>query len=327
MPAPMWAYLSAGAREGRTRDENRAAWADVRFRPRVMRGTGAVATETTLLGQRVATPLGVAPSSMQRVIDDDGEKAMAAGCAQAGALHVVSSNAGHVFVDIANAGREAASGTPWWLQVYVPPDRHSTAPVLAAAVDAGASAIVLTADTPYPGTKYAPAEEDWAGIDLSWHRRNFARPGEARQARDLAPADIEWLASSTGLPIVVKGVLRADDARRCVDAGARAVYVSNHGGRQLDRAVTSCSALPEVVAEVGDEVEVYVDGGVRSGLDVLAALSLGARGVLVGRPALYALAAGGSGGVAGLLRVLAEELSEALELAGCTRLEDANTLR
>lgn len=323
VPAPMWAYLESGAREGVTRDEAREAWASVRLWPRVLRGQGAPEIGTTLLGAPVRTPVGVAPTSMQRVAHPDGELAMAAGAAAAGALHVVSSNAGHLFADIGAAARAVDPDALWWLQAYLPPEREEAVPVLRAAADAGARAVVLTVDTPFPGTKYAPPESDWDGHDLSWHRVNFADPTTDRHHRGLRPDDLGWITAVCGLPVVVKGVLRADDARVCVDAGAAAVWVSNHGGRQLDRSASTAAALPAVAAAVGGDAEVYVDGGVRCGLDALAALALGARAVLVGRPALHALAVDGSTGVAALVETLGEELVEALELAGCASSQDA----
>lgn len=323
VPAPMWAYLESGAREGTTRDEATDAWRSVRLWPRVLHGDGPPDVGTTLLGATVRTPVGVAPTSMQRVLHPDGELATAAGAAAAGALHVVSSNAGRLFPDIDAAGRSVDPDAVWWLQAYLPPDREDAAPVLRAAAEAGARAIALTVDTPFPGTKYEPAETDWDGHDLSWHRANFADPAASRHHRGLRPEDLAWIRDTCGLPVVVKGVLRADDARRCVDAGAAAVWVSNHGGRQLDRAASTAAALPHVVAAVGADAEIYVDGGVRSGLDAITALGLGARAVLVGRPVLHALAVDGSTGVAGLLDTLTEELGEALELAGCRVPEDA----
>lgn len=326
LPAPMWSYLESGAREGTTRDEATAAWRSTRLWPRVLHGGGTPDVGTTLLGAAVRTPVGVAPTSMQRVAHPDGELAMASGAAAAGALHVVSSNAGHRFADVDAAARSVDPDAAWWLQAYLPPDREDAAPVLRAAAEAGARAVVLTVDTPFPGTKYQPAEADWDGIDLSWHRANFADPAADRHHRALRPEDLAWIRDTSGLPVVVKGVLRPDDARRCVDAGAAAVWVSNHGGRQLDRAVSTATALPRVAGAVGADAEVYVDGGVRSGLDVLSALALGARAVLVGRPALHALAVDGSAGVAGLLDTLTEELVEALELAGCRLPEEAATL-
>jgi 4-hydroxymandelate oxidase len=183
---------------------------------------------------------------------------------------------------------------------------------------------VLTADTPVVGTKYgdcASGRTVWEFADPSWLRVNFPqgfgdRPGDEK-ATDLGPRDVAWLAAATGLPVVVKGVLHPTDARRCVDAGAAAVWVSNHGGRQLDGAVATADALADVVAEVGGSAEVYVDGGISVGRHVLAALGLGARAVFLGRPVLYALAVGGSAGVRNLLHGLHREVVEALRLAGC----------
>ncbi len=200
-------------------------------------------------------------------------------------------------------------------------------PVLVEAVAQGARAVVLTADTPFPGTKYGVDDADWTGIDLSWWRTNFAEPESPDPWKGaLAPDDVAWLGDRAGVPVVVKGVLRADDAVRCLDAGATAIYVSNHGGRQLDRSVPTARALREVVAAVGDRAEVYVDGGIRSGLDAMAALALGARAVLVGRPALHALALDGARGVERVLTDLSEELAEALVLAGCGTPADTRDL-
>lgn len=326
VPAPMWAHLESGAREGITRQEATDTWRSVRLWPRVLQGHGPPAVGTTLLGAPVRTPIGVAPTSMQRVVHPDGELATAAGAAAAGAVHVVSSNAGHLLADVDAAARAVDPDAVWWLQAYLPPDRENVVPVLRAAAEAGARAVALTVDTPFPGIKYQPAEVDWDGHELSWHRANFADPRAARHHRGLRPEDLAWIRDACGLPVVVKGVLRADDARRCLDAGAAAVWVSNHGGRQLDRTVSTAEALPRVATAVGSDAEVYVDGGVRSGLDALIALALGARAVLVGRPVLHALAVDGPAGVHGLLDTLTEELVEALELAGCADPSDASSL-
>jgi 4-hydroxymandelate oxidase len=247
---------------------------------------------------------------------------MARAATAAGVPHVVSSNAGFPLADVGAIG-------PWWVQAYLTADRADVLPMLRAATDAGAAAVVLTADTPVVGSKRGVDDADWADLDLSWHRGNFAqhvRDAPGVWARDVTEADIGWLAETTGLPVVVKGILRPDDARRCVAAGAAAVWVSTHGGRQLDRAVASATALPTVAGEVGGEVEVYVDGGVRSGLDVLTALALGADAVFLGRTPFYALATAGEAGVARLLEELADELLEALRLAGCRDLREVRDL-
>jgi 4-hydroxymandelate oxidase len=314
----VWTYVQSGSYGEVSAAEAAEAWRDVRFRTRVLRGHGEPDVRTSLLGTEVASPLAVAPTSMQRAVHPQGERAMSRGATEAGCLHVVASNAGTPFDQLAEG--------PWWLQVYLPPERELFCPVLDAAVAAGARALVLTADTPFPGTKYAAEQGDWTGIDVSWWRTNFPEPKPGAWARDPGLDDIAWLRDQGGLPVVVKGVLRGDDARRCLDAGAAAIYVSNHGGRQLDRAISGAEALVDVVEAVGGRAEVYVDGGIRSGLDGLAALALGARGVFLGRPTLHALAVDGARGVHRLLSEMTGELREALELAGCAGLGDARDL-
>ena len=226
---------------------------------------------------------------------------------------VVSSNAGSPFEAI------AATGVSWWLQMYVTSDRTRTTDVVQRALDAGASAVVLTADTPVVARKEVGDRSVWDVVDPAWLRANFTEDG-AEKARDLGPQDVAWLAGRFNVPVVVKGVLHPADARRAVEAGARAVWVSNHGGRQLDRAVSAADVLGEVAAEVGslDGAEVYADGGIRSGLDALVARALGADAVFVGRPVLWGLAAGGADGVRGVLDALSTDLREALTLAGAS---------
>ena len=181
----------------------------------------------------------------------------------------------------------------WWLQAYVVADRDATAALVGRAVAAGARAVAVTVDTPVVATKPEMEPTVWDLVrDDQIHANLDLDRGQSgiEKARDLTGETIAWLTAETGLPVVVKGVLRADDAVTAADAGAAAIIVSNHGGRQLDQSVSTVEALPEVVAAVGGRVEVYVDGGVRSGLDVLGAVALGARAALVGRPALWALA-------------------------------------
>ncbi len=321
LSVPLFRYLSQGAREGVSAAEAGTAWSAPRLLPHVLREVTAIDTRTTLLDTVVATPIAVAPTTLQRAVHPDGELAMARATAAAGSLMVVSSNAGTSFAEI------GATGVSWWLQVYLPADRTLAEPLLARAVEAGAAAVVLTVDTPVVGTKYDGAGPTvWEVTDPGLFRVNFdasyADAPAAEKATDLGPHDIGWLAETTGLPVVVKGVLRPDDARRCVQAGAAGVWVSNHGGRQLDRVLPTAQALSAVVEAVGGASEVYVDGGLRSGLDVLTALALGARATFLGRLPLFAL----TGGETDVLRMhtdLAEELVEALRLAGCRRPEDA----
>jgi 4-hydroxymandelate oxidase len=319
VPPAVWAYVESGAMHGVSTAEAAAAWQEVRFRTRVLRGVAEAELGTTMLGHTFSSPIAVAPTAMQRAVHPRGERAMADGATASGCLHVVSSNAGTAFADL--------EGGPWWLQAYLPPDRDDIRPVLEKAVAHGAVAVVLTADTPFPGPKYDVDDADWTGIDLSWWRANFDEPEIPDPWKEaLTPDDITWLREQAGVPVVVKGVLRGDDAVRCLDAGADAVYVSNHGGRQLDRSVSTARALPEVVDAVGGRAEIYVDGGIRSGLDAMAALALGARGVFVGRPALHALAVDGGAGVGRLLAELADELRTCLVLAGCATPAEASDL-
>ena len=308
--------MCQGSRAGVTAGEATAAWDRLRFLPSVMRDVTAVDTATSLLGTGTTTPLAVAPTTMQRGLHPEGELAMARAVAAAGSLMVLSSNAGSTFEDV------AATGVAWWLQMYVTAERETTLPLVRRAADAGARAVVLTVDTPVVGTKYdGRGQTVWDVAEPAWLRVNFPpgygeSPGDEK-ATDLGPQDVEWLAKVTGLPVVVKGVLRPQDARRCLDAGATAVWVSNHGGRQLDYAAATADCLAAVCAEVGSTAEVYVDGGVRTARHALAALALGARGVFLGRLPLYALTVGGADGVQRMFAELSGELVEALMLAGC----------
>lgn len=320
LPPEVFEYVAQGARGSVAAAEAAGAWRAVRFLPRVLRDVSAVDLHTTLLGERYAVPWGVAPTTLQRQVHADGELAMATATGAAGAPLVVSSNAGTRFAEI------GATGAPWWLQAYLPERRELAGPMLDRAVAAGARAVVLTLDTPVVAVKYAAGRPVWELVDPAHVRVNFeagydATPGSAK-AQDLGPRDIGRIAEHSGLPVVVKGVLRADDARRCVEAGAAAVWVSNHGGRQLDRAVSTAAALPAVVCAVGESAEVYVDGGVRTGLDVLAGLALGARAVFLGRLPLYALVDGAEG-VARMHAELAVQVAEALRLAGCASPSEA----
>jgi 4-hydroxymandelate oxidase len=278
----------------------------------------ATATTTTLLGTDVASPVLAAPMAFLRLAHPEGEAGLAAGVAAAGCLRVLSSRSSTPVAEVA----AAAPGAPWWLQVYVMRDRGLTAEMVRRSVAAGARALVLTGDTPRVGRRRRHEHGNFhlpAGLympDLVGEWGDLREDPRSAQDDTVTFADIGWLRELSGLPVVVKGILRGDDARACLDAGAAGVIVSNHGGRQLDGAVATAHALPEVVDAVGDDAEVYVDGGVRTGVDVLRALALGARAVLVGRPLIWALAGGGGDGVRDLLDALRVEVEEALALAG-----------
>ncbi|WP_369355622.1 alpha-hydroxy acid oxidase [Streptomyces sp. cg2] len=314
LPASVLTYYQQGAGAGLSAAEAEACWDAVRLLPRVLRDVSAVSTCTSVLGSEVDTPVLVAPTTLQRQAHKEGEAAMLRGTAAAGSLVCVSSNAGVPF-------KTLAGSAPWWVQAYVLRDRQLTVELLDRAREAGARAVVLTADTPVVGQKYSTGPSVWETVPPDHLLANVDWQGveETRleKAADLTPATIDWLRLTTGLPVVVKGVLRADDARECVAAGASAVWVSNHGGRQLDGAVATARALrPVADALAGTGAELYVDGGIRHGRHALTALALGATAVFVGRPTLWALTVGGAAGVQRLLTELTAELAHAMALAG-----------
>lgn len=321
LPEAVHRYYRQGSAGGISVGEAVAAWSAYRFRPRVLTDVSTVELGTTVLGTPVDLPVLVAPSTMQRMADPDGDVAMATGAGAAGSLIGVSSNAGTTFADL------GATGVPWWLQIYIVRNREITKQMLDTAVEGGARAVVLTVDTPVVGRKEDTGQTVWELAQPGQWLANLPEGDwvdeDLAKADDLSPDVIGWLAERTGLPVVVKGVLRGDDAKRCADAGAAGVIVSNHGGRQLDGAIPTAHALPEVAeALAGTNTEIYVDGGIRRGEHILAALALGARAVFVGRPALWALTVGGSAGVTRLLTDLGDELDHTLCLIGCPRPTD-----
>lgn len=317
LPPAVLRYLLEGARDEITLEEATTAWRRLRIAPRVLHDVREVQLTTTLLGHEHSMPLGIAPMTLQRAADPRGEVAMAAAAAEAGVPMVVSSNAGSTFADI------SATGVTWWLQAYLAPNRDDSRQLLDQAVAAGAAAVVLTVDTPTIGTRYRPAgPQVWEIAEPGWLGANATTttglsPDDREKAMDLTPDDIGRLGETTGLPVVVKGVLRPEDARRCVQAGAAAVWISNHGGRQLDQAVATADCVEPIRASVGAGTEIYVDGGVRNGLHALMGVSLGADAVFVGRPMFHALAADGQSGVARGLEEIRTELIEAMRLSGC----------
>jgi len=321
LPEAVAEYFRHGAGNEIAAREAAPAWDAMRLRPRILRDVSKCSTATTVLNTPVATPILVAPTSLQRHADPAGELATARGAASAGSLICVSSNSGTNFEAIGKAG------VPWWLQIYVLRDRGLTLHLIQAAVANGARALVLTADAPVVGNKRGPGTAVWGLTPEEFLLANIERKGVAPEALDkaddLGPDCIGWLNQVGGVPVVVKGVLRGDDASMCVRAGAAAVWVSNHGGRQLDRAVSTARALPEVAsALIGTAAEVYVDGGLRSGEHVLSALALGANAAFLGRPALWGLATGGEEGVSELLTTLTGELAEAMRLCGASSCSD-----
>ena len=310
-------FYAGGSGDEATLAGSTAAWGRIPLRPHVLRDVSEVDTRVRLLGHEVPAPVCVAPVGYQTLAHHEGEVAMARGARRAGALLTVSSRSSRRIEEV------AAEAGPWWFQVYVLRDRGLTRELLRRAAGAGAAAIALTGDTPYLGRRRRDRDpglipDDVFGVNLG---DGFDRM-LAEQAADVTYDDIAWLREVSGLPVVVKGVLRGDDARSCAAAGAAGVWVSNHGGRQLDGALPTARALPEVATAVGGTVEVYADGGLRTGVDVLRALALGARAVFVGRPVLWCLATGGADAVARGLTEFSGALAHAMGLAGVRTLAE-----
>lgn len=322
------AFAMCGADDEITVAENVAAWRALRLRPRVLRDITAIDTATTVLGQPLATPILIAPMGRHKAYHPDGEAATAHGAAAAGAGFVEPTNATVSLEDVAKERRNA----PQWFQLYMPPDASLCEALIDRAAAAGYSAIVLTVDQPIGGSSPRAARDP---IPSSSDVRHVNLPGESLAATAYDPVrkgivtyptswpDLAWLVKRSPLPVVVKGVLRDDDAKRCVELGARGIFVSNHGGRHLDTTVTTSEALPEIVTTVGQHAEVYVDGGIRRGTDILKALALGARAVLIGRPVLWGLTMSGADGVRDVVRYFDDDLRLAMALAGAPTLEEA----
>ena len=323
-----WSYFAGGADDERTLRWNVEAYARWQLRPRVLCDVSDVSTETTVLGTRVSMPLLVAPVAFHRMAHPDGEAGTARAAAAAGTLMCLSTIATSTPADVA----AAAPGAPRWFQLYVFKDWGLTEALVAQAVEAGFSALVLTADTPYLGRREGPLRTgftipDDVRIPAVDRARGTIEPFALHEHFALfSPAvswrDVERLATVSRLPVVVKGVLTGEDARLACEHGADAVVVSNHGGRQLDGVPATLDALPEVAEAIAGRIEVYLDGGIRRGTDAVKALALGARAVLAGRAVVWGLAAGGEEGARHVLELLREEIRLGLSLLGCTRPEE-----
>ncbi len=328
---PAFDYYASGAHDEITLRENRAAFERLALRYRVLRDVSRRDMATSVLGESIAMPLMIAPTAFHKLACDEGEIATARAAAAAGTVMVLSTLSNTAMEDVAKAARAM------WFQLYVYKDRGATRGLVARAEAAGARAIVLTVDAPLLGTRERDVKNRF-GLPPGLRVENLLPAGMA----DVPPAmgsglaayfselidpalsfaDVEWLASLTKLPVVVKGVVRGDDAARAVASGARAVVVSNHGGRQLDTSPATIDVLAEVIDAVAGRAEVLIDGGVRRGTDVLKAVALGARAVLVGRPILWGLATAGEAGARRVLELLRAELDLAMALCGTPTLAD-----
>ncbi len=324
-------YYEGGALDEHTLRENSEGWARLKLYYRVLAGAGPRDLSTTVLGQPVSMPILIAPTAFHKLACDEGEIATARAAAAARTLFILSS--------LSNTAMEkvlAQAASPRWFQLYIYQDREITRALVQRAEAAGAEAIVLTVDAPGLGTRERDARNRFRlpeGLTVE----NLAPLGKgefpevqgsglaayvrANFKSDLGFEDLDWLCGCTPLPVVVKGICRGEDARGAAEHGAKAVVVSNHGGRQLDTAPATSEVLPHVVEAAGDLCEIYVDGGIQRGSDVLKAIALGARAVLVGRPMLWGLCVGGEEGARQVLEILRRELDEAMLLCGCSKLE------
>lgn len=328
LPRMVYEYYAGGAGDETTLRDNRAAFARVKLRPRLLVDVSEPTLATTALGQPLPMPVAIAPMAYQRLAHPDGEIATVRAAGRLGVPMTLSTMA---TTSVEEVG--AAATAPLWFQLYVWRDRGATKALVERAAAAGAQALVITVDAPRLGTRRRDVENVFtlpAGVRLgNLEGLGVAAPPSTTEGSQLSAhfallndaalswRDLEWFRSITRLPLVLKGILTAEDAKLAAEHGADAIVVSNHGGRQLDGVVATLDALPEVADAAGGRVEVWMDGGVRSGADVLRALALGARIVLLGRPVLWGLACGGEEGVAGVLARLRDEIEEALVLCGC----------
>jgi isopentenyl diphosphate isomerase/L-lactate dehydrogenase-like FMN-dependent dehydrogenase len=321
-----YAYLAGGAGDEVTMGRNVASFRERRLRPRVMRDVSSVDASATLLGTPVSLPAGLAPVAQQGLAHPEGEVAVARAARAANVLMCLSTLSTRSLEEVAAVG-----DAPRWFQLYLHRDRGVSRDLVRRACAAGYRAIVVTADLPYPGYR----EREMRDPVVHEGRFPFGNfEGSAGRASSLTSllnevvdssvtwADLAWIRDVAGVPVLVKGVLTGEDARIAVESGAAGVVVSNHGGRQLDRTPATVDVLEEVAAAAGEAAEVYLDGGVRRGVDVVTALALGAAGVFVGRPYVFALAAAGTEGVSRALEILSLEIHNALGLLGARNVDE-----
>jgi L-lactate dehydrogenase (cytochrome) len=340
LSAEAFGYVAGSAGSESTHGANRAAFDRWWIVPRFLRDVDSRDLATEVLGTPMPAPVALAPVGVQGIVHPDGELAVARAAASVGLPMTLSTVSSYRLEDVAEAGGDA----PRWFQLYWPRDRAVGASLLARAKAAGFSALMVTLDTftlawrprdlaagylPFlkrqglvnyetdpaflAGLERSPDEDPTASI-MHWQSM-FGDPSNTWE-------DLAWVRDNWDGPIALKGVLHPDDARRAVDSGVQGVVVSNHGGRQIDGEIPSLAALPDIVAAVGDRIEVLLDSGVRTGSDVVKALALGARAVLLGRPYIYGLGLGGEPGVAHVLRSLLAELDLSMALAGVARVPD-----
>lgn len=326
MPHNMWTFVDAGCNDEFTKRRNRSAFERIMVNARFLRDVTDRDISATVLGEKIDFPVMVAPTGGQRQAHPDGELATATGAGKAGTLYTLPTSSGYSIEEVAGA----ASG-PLWFQLYHFDD-EVTEILVKRAKASGYKAICLTVDTPVASPKERDVRNDYAAMPgMHWGSLRDRQDLIQRRAvgvPDMADWDppnyvgltwdrLDWLRDLTGLPLVVKGVRTVEDAVQCAEYGVDGIVVSNHGGRQLDGTPSSIETLGPIADAVGDRLEIYLDSGVRRGMDVLKALCLGARAVLVGRPLYWGLAYGGAAGVEHMLNILRVEFDRALAYVGC----------
>jgi 4-hydroxymandelate oxidase len=332
-------YYSSGAWDEVTLRDNRAAFERIKLLPRMLVDVSKRDLSVSILGQTLQLPIIIAPMAFQCLAHPDGEFATARAAASAGTGMILSTLSTKSIEEVAaNTSYNNSTDSIRWFQLYIHKDKGLTRALVERAFAAGYKALCLTVDAPMLGQRERDKHNEFA-LPTGLHLANLTNmsgldiphsSGESGLftyfAQQLNPAvtwqDLEWLQSLSPLPLVVKGILRADDASIAVKCGAKAIIVSNHGGRQLDSAIASIEALPEIVAAVDNQAAVLVDGGIRRGVDILKALAYGADCVLIGRPILWGLALNGEAGVVHVIELLRAELDLAMGLSGCTCVQD-----
>jgi 4-hydroxymandelate oxidase len=320
----VWDYLACGAGDQRTIEQNIEGWQAPPFAPHVMTGLRDIDTSSTLLGRRMPHPILFAPTALQTNYHPDGEAATMRAAIRTGTTYVQSTLSGVPLDQLGDISRSAPApdgeAAHWWFQTYLHHDRGFTRSLVESAVTAGSEAIVLTVDSPVLGARDNDRRNGWGAMPedgIRIHERIL----NPFLASDISWADLDWLVDLVGdVPVLVKGVLRADDATEAIEHGAAGVIVSNHGARNLDTIVPTALALPAIADAVGGRATVLVDGGIRRGTDVARALCRGADAVLIGRPYIWGLATHGEAGVAHVAQILRAELAMAMGLVGATRI-------
>lgn len=332
-----WDYYASGANDEITLQDNRNAFNRIKLLPKVLVDVSQRNLTTRVLGQSLDLPILIAPMAFQCLAHPAGELATAKVAGEFGIGMVLSTLATQPLEKVAGVSQQ----NPLWFQLYVHKDRGLTRALVERAYESGFTALCLTVDAPLLGKRERDVRNEFAlpqGIELAnlTNLKALEIPQAKRESglfkyfiEQLNPAltwqDLEWLQSLSSLPLVIKGILRADDAIKAAEFGAQAIIVSNHGGRQLDGAIATIDALPDVIKAAGDRIEVLIDGGIRRGTDILKALALGAKAVLIGRPILWGLAVNGETGVRDVINIYKQELDLAMALSGCAQISDISS--